>query len=151
LIEIGVDWYKNKEIDKIRIYNIELPVEIKSFEDLDVWNKARDLVLKIYGVASDFPKEEVYGIISQMKRAVLSIPANIAEGFGRYHYLDKAKFYLNARGSLFELKNFLLLSVDLKFIDSNIAKELIKDIDQLGVKLNNPVNATRRQAKRQSE
>lgn len=151
MIEIGVDWYKNKEIDKIRIYNIELPVEIKSFEDLDVWNKARDLVLKIYGVASDFPKEEVYGIISQMKRAVLSIPANIAEGFGRYHYLDKAKFYLNARGSLFELKNFLLLSVDLKFIDSNIAKELIKDIDQLGVKLNNPVNATRRQAKRQSE
>jgi len=151
LIEIGVDWYKNKEIDKIRIYNIELPVEIKSFEDLDVWNKARDLVLKIYGVASDFPKEEVYGIISQMKRAVLSIPANIAEGFGRYHYLDKAKFYLNARGSLFELKNFLLLSVDLKFIDSNIAKELIKDIDQIGVKLNNPVNATRRQAKRQSE
>ena len=151
MIEIGVDWYKNKEIDKIRIYNIELPVEIKSFEDLDVWNKARDLVLKIYGVASDFPKEEVYGIISQMKRAVLSIPANIAEGFGRYHYLDKAKFYLNARGSLFELKNFLLLSVDLKFIDSNIAKELIKDIDQIGVKLNNPVNATRRQAKRQSE
>ena len=151
LIEIGVDWYKNKEIDKIRIYNIELPVEIKSFEDLDVWNKARDLVLKIYGVTSDFPKEEVYGIISQMKRAVLSIPANIAEGFGRYHYLDKAKFYLNASGSLFELKNFLVLSVDLKFIDSNIAKELIKDIDQLGVKLNNPVNATRRQAKRQSE
>jgi len=126
-------------------------VEIKSFEDLDVWNKARDLVLKIYAVTSDFPKEEIYGIISQMKRAVLSIPANIAEGFGRYHYLDKAKFYLNARGSLFELKNFLLISVDLKFIDSNVAKELIDEIDQLGVKLNNLVSATRRQAKRQSQ
>ena len=126
-------------------------MEIKSFEDLDVWNKARDLVLKIYAVTSDFPKEEIYGIISQMKRAVLSIPANIAEGFGRYHYLDKAKFYLNARGSLFELKNFLLISVDLKFIDSNVAKELIDEIDQLGVKLNNLVSATRRQAKRQSQ
>ena len=126
-------------------------MEIKSFEDLDVWNKARDLVLKIYGVTSDFPKEEIYGIISQMKRAVLSIPANIAEGFGRYHYLDKAKFYLNARGSLFELKNFLLISVDLKFIDSNIAKELINQIDQLAVKLNNLVTATRGQAKRRSQ
>ena len=126
-------------------------MEIKSFEDLDVWNKARDLVLKIYGVAADFPKEEIYGITSQMKRAALSVPANIAEGFGRYHYFDKAKFYLNARGSLFELKNFLLISVDLKFIDSNISKELINEIDQLGVRLNNLVNATRGRAKKQSQ
>lgn len=57
-------------------------MEIKSFEDLQVWNKAKDLVLKIYRMTANFPKEETYGITSQMKRAALSIPANIAEGFG---------------------------------------------------------------------
>lgn len=121
-------------------------VEIKSFEDLEVWNKAKDLVLKIYKMTVNFPKEETYGITSQMKRAALSVPANIAEGFGRYHYLDKAKFYLNSRGSLFELKNFVLISIDLKFIDVDNANELINEIDQLGVKLNNLVNATRNRA-----
>jgi four helix bundle protein len=119
---------------------------IKSFEDLEVWNKAKDLVLKIYTMTANFPKEETYGITSQMKRAALSVPANIAEGFGRYHYLDKAKFYLNSRGSLFELKNFVLISIDLKFIDVDNANELIYEIDQLGVKLNNLVNATRDRA-----
>lgn len=121
-------------------------VEIKSFEDLEVWNKAKDLVLKIYKMTVNFPKEETYGITSQMKRAALSVPANIAEGFGRYHYLDKSKFYLNSRGSLFELKNFVLISIDLKFIDVDNANELINEIDQLGVKLNNLVNATRNRA-----
>ncbi|MCX5815835.1 MAG: four helix bundle protein [Proteobacteria bacterium] len=71
-------------------------MEIKSFEDLEVWNKAKDLVLKIYKMTVNFPKEETYSITSQMKRAALSVPANIAEGFGRYHYLNKAKFYLNS-------------------------------------------------------
>lgn len=118
-------------------------MEIKSFEDLEVWNKAKDLVLKIYTMTANFPKEETYGITSQMKRAALSVPANIAEGFGRYHYLDKAKFYLNSRGSLFELKNFVLISIHLKFIDVDNANELINEMDQLGVKLNNLVNATR--------
>ena len=124
-------------------------MEIKSFEDLEVWKKAKDLVLKIYTMTANFPKEETYGITSQMKRAALSVPANIAEGFGRYHYLDKAKFYLNSRGSLFELKNFVLISIDLKFMDVDNANELINDIDQLRVKLNNLVNTTRSRATKQ--
>lgn len=121
-------------------------MEIKSFEDLEVWKMAKDFVLKIYTLTSNFPKNEIYGITSQMKRAALSVPANIAEGFGRYHYLDKAKFYLNSRGSLFELKSFVLIAVDLNFIDSDKGRELIADIDQLGIKLNNLVSVTKKRA-----
>ena len=91
-------------------------MEIKSFEDLEVWKRAKELAVKIYKLTTTFPKDEIFGTTSQIKRAVLSVPANIAEGFGRYHYLDKAKFYLNARGSLFELKSHLLVAADLKFI-----------------------------------
>ena len=89
---------------------------IKSFEDLEVWQKGKTLTLRIYGIVADFPKDEVYGITSQIKRAALSVPANIAEGFGRYHFLDKAKFYLNARGSLYELKSHLLIATELQLI-----------------------------------
>ena len=81
---------------------------VKSFEDLEVWQKGKTLTIRIYEIAAHFPKDEVYGITSQIKRAALSVPANIAEGFGRYHFLDKAKFYLNARGSLYELKSHLI-------------------------------------------
>jgi four helix bundle protein len=121
-------------------------MDIKSFEDLEVWKKAKDLVLKTYKVTEDFPKDEIFGVTSQIKRAALSVPANIAEGFGRYHYLDKAKFYLNARGSLFELKSHMLITADLGFLDGILAAQLIENIDQLGIKLNNLVTATRKRA-----
>jgi len=125
-------------------------LEIRSFEDLDVWKIAKELVLKVYNETTKFPKEELFGITSQMKRAVLSVPANIAEGFGRYHYLDKAKFYLNSRGSLLELKSFVLIALELNFINGVKAEELIKDIDDLGVKLNNLIASTKRKATKQS-
>ncbi len=124
-------------------------MEIKSFEDLEVWQRAKDLAIKIYMITKDFPKDEVFGITSQIKRAALSIPANIAEGFGRFHYLDKAKFYLNARGSIMELKSHLLIAEDLRFIDETTAQELIDDIDQLGIKLNNFISTTRKRADQQ--
>lgn len=97
-------------------------MEIRSFEDLEVWQKAKELTIKSYGLTASFPKDEIFGITSQIKKAVLSIPANIAEGFGRFHYLDKAKFYLNARGSLLELKSHLLIASDLKFKNETITK-----------------------------
>ena len=125
-------------------------MEIRSFEDLDVWKIAKELVLKVYNETTKFPKEELFGITSQMKRAVLSVPANIAEGFGRYHYLDKAKFYLNSRGSLLELKSFVLIALELNFINGVKAEELIKNIDDLGVKLNNLIASTKRKATKQS-
>jgi len=124
-------------------------MEIKSFEDLEVWKRAKELAVKIYKITTTFPKDEIFGTTSQIKRAVLSVPANIAEGFGRYHYLDKAKFYLNARGSLFELKSHLLVATDLKFMNETLTKQLTEDIDQIGIKVNNLTSATRRRASEQ--
>jgi len=124
-------------------------VEIKSFEDLEVWQWSKDLAIEVYGITKDFPKDEVFGITNQIKRAAVSISANIAEGFGRYHYLDKAKFYLNSRGSLFELKSHLLIANDLGFISKDVTNDLSSDIDQLGIKLNNFITATRNKAAKQ--
>lgn len=116
---------------------------IKCFEDLEVWNSAKELVLKTYELTASFPRDELFGITAQVKRAALSVPANIAEGFGRYHYLDRAKFYLNARGSLFELKSHMLIAIDLQYVDAAIARLTIQNIDMLGVKINNLISKTR--------
>ena len=116
---------------------------IKNFEDLDVWQKGRDLVIKIYELTGNFPKEELFGIASQLKRASLSIPANIAEGFGRFHFMDKAKFYLNARGSLYELRSHLLIAQELCLVKSEALDSIFKMVSDLSVKLNNLINKTR--------
>lgn len=119
--------------------------KIKSFEDLKVWQIGRDLTLMMYKLTSGFPKEEVYGMTSQIRRATLSVPANIAEGFGRFHFMDKAKFYLNARGSLCELKSHLLIARELGFVKNDI-DEIFKSIDDLSIKLNNLITITRKQS-----
>ena len=75
-------------------------LKMGGFEDLEVWQIGHEMVISIYELTKSLPREEAFGLTSQIKRAALSVPANIAEGFGRYHYMDKAKFYLNARGSL---------------------------------------------------
>jgi four helix bundle protein len=87
-------------------------MQVKSFEDLEVWQKGRDLVVGIYMLTANLPQSETFGLTAQVKKAALSVPTNIAEGFGRYHYLDKAKFYLNARGSLYELKSHPKLAIE---------------------------------------
>ena len=104
----------------------------------------RDLTLKIYEITSNFPKEEVYGMTSQIKKAALSVPSNISEGFGRFHFMDKAKFYLNARGSIYELKSHLLIAKQWGFIKENMANNVFLEIDKLSLKLNNLINKTRR-------
>ena len=123
---------------------------VKSFEDLEVWQKGKTLTIRIYEIAAHFPKDEVYGITSQIKRAALSVPANIAEGFGRYHFLDKAKFYLNARGSLYELKSHLLIAKDLRFIADAEAANVVQIIEELSLQINNLINATRRLKNRET-
>lgn len=98
--------------------------KIRNFYELDAWKKGHILVLEIYKITKAFPKEELYGIVSQLRRAASSITANIAEGFARYHFKDKIRFYYNSRGSVAEVQNFLLLARDLKYIDLKICKEL---------------------------
>jgi len=110
--------------------------KIKKFYDLDAWKKGHELVLEIYKFTKDFPAEEVYGIISQLRRASSSITANIAEaeGFARYHFKDKTRFYYQARRSMAEVQNFLLLAKDLEFIDLKTCKkngEKANEISQL--------------------
>jgi len=97
---------------------------IKNFYDLDAWKVGHELVLEVYRITKTFPKEELYGIVSQLRRAASSITANIAEGFARYHFKDKARFYYQARGSVAEIQNFLLLAKDLGFIDLETCKVL---------------------------
>ena len=120
-------------------------MEVKSFENLEVWQMGRDLVTKVYMLTVSLPQSEAFGLAVQIKRAALSIPANIAEGFGRYHYLDKAKFYLNARGSLYELKSHLLIAQELGYLkQSQAVSNVLTLIDNLGVKLNNLIATTRK-------
>lgn len=99
---------------------------VNSFYDLDAWKKSHKLVIEIYKITKDFPKEELYGVVSQLRRAVSSITANIAEGFARYHFKDKIRFYYQARGSAAEVQNFLILAKDLEYISLEKCTELIE-------------------------
>lgn len=80
---------------------------VQAFTDLGVWQKAMELAVKVQGVTKGFPKDEIFGVVSQMRRAAVSVSANIAEGFGRYTYADKMHKYVQARGELVELMNFV--------------------------------------------
>lgn len=99
--------------------------KINNFYDLDCWKKGHGFVLEIYEITKDFPKEEIFGIISQIRRAVVSIVANIAEGFGRYHYKDKIKFYYNSRGSVAEVQSLLFIAKDLNYLKNDKFDRLI--------------------------
>ena len=99
--------------------------KIKSFVDLEAWQIAHKFALEVYRLTKGFPKEELYGIVSQLRRAALSITSNIAEGFSRYHYNDKIRLYYNSRGSISEIKNCLILSRDLKYITDDICREIL--------------------------
>ncbi|MBI2196827.1 four helix bundle protein [Candidatus Daviesbacteria bacterium] len=123
---------------------------IKSFEDLEVWQLSVELAVKIYQLLSFFPKEEKYGIIDQLKRAIVSISANIAESFGRFHYKDSVKFLYNARGSLQESRSHLLVAEKLGQIPKSKYEEysqILKDLKNLEVKLNNFISVIIKRSK----
>ncbi len=101
-----------------------MKTRIQNFYDLDAWKKAHRLTLEIYKITKSFPKEEIFGITSQLRRAASSVAANIAEGFDRHHFADKARFYYQSRGSAAEVQSFLLLAKDLHLIDVPICREL---------------------------
>jgi four helix bundle protein len=91
----------------------------QSFRDLVVWRKAHEFVLAVYGFTAAFPKSELYGLTAQFRRAAVSIPANIAEGFRRRGRPDKARFVNMAEGSLSECHYYLILSQDLGYGDTD--------------------------------
>lgn len=98
-------------------------MKINSYKSLIVWQKAIELVVEIYRLTKHFPKEEIFGIISQMRRAVVSIPSNIAEGFGRKSLKEYSQFYSIAYGSALEIETQLIISKKLQFVsDEEFAK-----------------------------
>jgi len=109
---------------------------IKSFEELPVWKDARKFANKIYNLTKKFPKEENYGLTSQITRATVSIGSNIAEGFDRYSKKDFIRFLIIARGSISEIQNNLYIALDLKYINQNDFQETYALSKDLGKQIN---------------
>ena len=109
---------------------------IKSFEELPVWKDARKFANKIYNLTKKFPKEENYGLTSQITRATVSIGSNIAEGFDRYSKKDFIKYLIIARGSISEIQNDLYIALDLKYINQNDFQETYALTKELGKQFN---------------
>jgi len=109
---------------------------IKLFEELPVWKDARKFANKIYNLTKKFPKEERYGLTSQITRAAVSIGSNIAEGFDRYSKKDFIRFLIIARGSISEIQNNLYIALDLKYINQDDFQEAYALAKELGKQIN---------------
>lgn len=103
--------------------------KLESFRDLDVWQRAHQLALAVYRMTGSYPDSEKFGLVAQMRRAVVSIAANIVEGFKRQGKADKLHFYNIAESSLEELKYFFILSQDLGYLPS--ADALLSEADTI--------------------
>jgi four helix bundle protein len=120
--------------------NKEITMKTKSFKDLIVWQKSYKLVLEIYKITTDFPKFEVFGLSQQMRRASVSIPSNIAEGYGRKHNAEYRQFLSIAYGSLLELETQFLLTIDLKYIGRNqIIENLLSEVGKMLYRMLYPI------------
>ena len=117
--------------------------KIKSFTDLICWQEGHKLVLDVYKITKLFPKEEMFGLVSQMRRSAVSITSNIAEGFSRYSYSDKARFYSMSQGSVTELQNQLLIARDVGYLDN----EKFNDIAKRSVLVNKLINGLIKKSK----
>ena len=109
----------------------------RNWTELTIWRESHKLVLEIYKIISKFPKDELFGLISQIKRAAVSIPTNIVEGHSKSSGKDFLRFLFISRGSLEELKYLLLLSKDLGYITNQEYEELNERLSILSLKLNN--------------
>jgi four helix bundle protein len=108
----------------------------KSFEELDAWKKAHEFVIEIYKTTENFPKSEIFGLVSQFRRSAVSVAANIAEGYGKNGPKDKLRFYNISQGSIEECRYYILLSKDLNYVTNEIYNKLDKDIELCSKLLN---------------
>ena len=113
----------------------------KTFEDLDVWKKAHQLVLEIYKTTKTFPKEELFVLTSQIRRAAISVPSNIAEGFGRRSQKDKIHFYNIAESSANETRYQLRLAQDLSYSTTSHFQDAAQEIQRMLKGLINSIDA----------
>ena len=117
---------------------------IKSFNDLNVWKEGRKLTSLIYEKTRKFPREENFGLTSQMRRASVSIIANIAEGFGRSSVKEKIYFYNQSNGSLTELQSHIYVAADLEYISDSESIELLKKSGEVQALLQGLLRSTRK-------
>ena len=103
--------------------------KIKNFRDLDLWKLGMEIVVDVYKCTKGFPKEEMYGLVSQMRRAALSIPSNIAEGFNRYHNKEYRQFLYIALGSCAELETQIEVSLLLGYITQDVRDKTTEKLD----------------------
>lgn len=104
---------------------------MKTHKDLDVWKKAMELVVSVYKTTSSFPREEIYGLTSQIRRAAVSIPSNIAEGAARNHDNEYRQFLYIALASSAELETQLIISNRLGFVENEESQELITELNTI--------------------
>lgn len=111
--------------------------KIKNFRDLDVWKLGMEIVVEVYELTKSIPKEEAYGLVSQMRRAAVSIASNIAEGFTRHHNKEYRHFLYIALGSCAELETQIEVCRILAYIDQETRDKLIDQFDHEGRMINN--------------
>ena len=104
-------------------------MKVKDYKDLKVWQKGIEIVDKIYSITHSFPKDELYGLVSQMRRAVISIPSNVAEGFVRHHSKEYKQFLYISLGSCAELDTQLIITNRRNYITKKKLEELAEDIN----------------------
>lgn len=117
---------------------------IQHFYDLRIWKEAHALSISIYKITDNFPQKEIYGMSDQLRRASSSVGANIAEGFGRFHFKEKIKFYYNARGSACEVQNFIFLAQDIGYVDKKCARDIFTKYEELNKQLNQFIKSVQR-------
>ena len=105
---------------------------MSSLHNLIVWQRSRELVKECYRVTRWFPREELFGLTSQLRRAAVSVPANIAEGYGRSHRREFTNFLSISNGSLCELETHLYLALDLEFVTADALETPFKLVDEVG-------------------
>jgi four helix bundle protein len=112
-----------------------------SFEDMTVWQKGMDLAERVFTITEGLPRKEDYGLTSQIRRSAVSVPGNIAEGFGRRHTKDKLNFYYVARGSLAETKSHLIYGFKVGYFQQSELTSLSELIENIWEELNKLINS----------
>ena len=115
-------------------------MKTRHFRDLIVWQRSMKLAAVVYAATKDFPKDEMFGLTSQIRRAAVSVPSNIAEGHGRLTDNGFAVFLGQARGSLFEVETQIEIAITLGYIKATDARKIIAECDEVGKMLNGLLN-----------
>ena len=141
----GVQWsghrypntkHRSMGMKKLATDSQQQSPDVKSYRDLEVWQKSMDIVFECYQITKEFPKSELCGLTSQLKRAAVSVPANIAEGQARQHTKEFLQHLSIAYGSLAELETHIQIAEPLKYLDTGQCRQLINKTSTIGRMLN---------------